>query len=190
MVSFAVETVGWDDGGGGGVVTGAEGEAESGTEQGAGGGGLAAVSVNDPQAGSRAVAAHGSHQEVVGVHRMDYQGLAEAGGKACMEVEDGLLCGDVAASQAVEAALADGYCAARRVWRQMGWSVSQGCIPTLYVPPGCMGSPGRMLTTAVPVQARDVSCGWMSVYRSRGRVMAQGRSRCLPRDGNAAGAGR
>lgn len=111
MVGFAVETVGWDDGGGGGVVTGAEGEAESGTEQGAGGGGLAAVSVNDPQAGSRAVAAHGSHQEVVGVHRMDYQGLAEAGGKACMEVEDGLLCGDVAASQAVEAALADGYCA-------------------------------------------------------------------------------
>lgn len=112
MVGLAVEAVGWDDGGCGGVVTGAEGEAESGTEQGAGGGGLAAVSMNDPLAGSRAVAAHGGKEKVVGVHGMDYQGLAEAGGKACMEVEDGLLGWDVAASQPVEATLSDGY----RTW--------------------------------------------------------------------------
>ena len=109
MVGLAVEAVGWDDGGCGGVIAGAEGEAESGAEQGAGGGGLAAVSVNDPLAGSRAVAAHGGKEEVVGVHGMDDEWLAEACGKACMEVEDGLLGWDVAASQAVEAALADGY---------------------------------------------------------------------------------
>lgn len=111
MVGFAVEAVGWDDGGCGGVVAGAEREAESGTEQGAGSGGLAAVSVNDPHAGGRSVAAYGSQQEVVGMHGMYYQWLAEACGNTCMEVEYGLLCGDVAASQAVEAALADGYCA-------------------------------------------------------------------------------
>ncbi len=104
-----VEAVGGDDGCGGGVVAEAERETEAGAQQSLSGGGLAPVAVYYPHARSGTVAAYGGEEQIVGVHVVYYQGLVQAGGEAGVEVEHGLLHGDVASAQAVDAAFAYGH---------------------------------------------------------------------------------
>jgi len=53
--------------------------------------------------------AYGGQKQVVGMYIVYYKGLAESGGKACVEVEQTLLCGDIAATAAVDATFADSH---------------------------------------------------------------------------------